>query len=68
MISTQIVWLFMMMMWNLNLLIYNKWFFNPAVEGKHGDNEWTFGQTMPLFLMILPAISIIEALLGKQPE
>lgn len=53
----------MMMSWNLYLLIYNRWYFHRAVAGK-GDNAWGFGQSMPLIILILPAVTILDAVFG----
>lgn len=53
----------MMLSWNISLLIYYKWSFHFAVED--GDNSWGFGQTMPLALLILPAMTIVEEYLSR---
>lgn len=56
----------MMMLWNLYLLAYNKWVFHDFIDGDDGGDEgWSFGQIMPCILLILPALTIVEALLGK---
>lgn len=55
----------MMMAWNLYLLIFNQWDFHDLLDDTEGgDEEWSFGQIMPLLLLILPAMTIVEALLG----
>ncbi|KAG8161135.1 hypothetical protein KVR01_009399 [Diaporthe batatas] len=59
-----IFWLFIMLSWNIYLVVYNKWFFRDLIEA--GDNKWGFGQTTPLVLLILPAITIVEQYFAKR--
>lgn len=55
-----------MLSWNIYMLIYTKWGFHRAVED--GDNSWGFGQTTPLVLLILPAMTIVEEYLSRFKE
>ena len=32
------------------------------------DNEWGFGQSVPMFLLFLPVLSTLEAYFGEFPE
>lgn len=52
-----------MLSWNIYLLIYNKWYFRHVEDG--ADNKWSFGQTTPLVLLILPAMTIIKEYISK---
>lgn len=57
----QIIWLTFTIGWAITILVYNKWSFAPVTD----DNKWSFGQTMPLALLILPIIGIYQAISGK---
>lgn len=53
-----------MISWNIYLLIFYKRYFPLTVEDG-GDNKWGVGQTTPLVLLVLPAMTIVEEYFGE---
>ncbi len=55
------MWLAITLTWGLYVIVYNKWYFHFVTT----DDEWTFGQFLPLFLVMLSVIGIVGIIFGK---
>ena len=58
--SFKILWFVVSVLWGLYIIVQYKWYFQKVVA----DNELSYGQYLPLFLLLLPLLGMWEILLG----